>query len=65
MPAQKPYLTQEDVQKILTTEFALEEAHTNGWIKSKNGEWYDGEGNFRGYEWYCIDSKQKKIISTR
>lgn len=55
----------EDVQKILTTEFTLEEAKNYGWIKSKSSCWFDTDGNFKGYEWYCIDSKQKKILSTR
>ena len=54
-----------DVQKILTTEFTLEEANKHGWIKSEKSAWYDSDGNFKGYEWYCIDSKQKKILSSQ
>lgn len=64
-PADQIKKDAEDVQKILTTEFTLDEAKNNGWIRSKSSSWYDNEGNFKGYEWYCIDSKQKKILSTR
>lgn len=64
-PADQVKKDAEDVQKILTTEFTLDEAKNNGWVRSKSLSWYDSEGNFKGYEWYCIDSKQKKILSTR
>jgi hypothetical protein len=53
----------EDVEKILTTEFTLEEAATYGWIRSKNGEWHDSESKCKGYEWHCLKSGRKKIIS--
>jgi hypothetical protein len=53
----------EDVEKILTAEFTLEEAATYGWIRSENGEWYDSESKCKGYEWHCVKSGNKKIIS--
>lgn len=53
----------QDVEKILTTEFTLEEAATYGWVRSENGEWHDSESKCKGYEWHCLKSGIKKIIS--
>lgn len=55
----------EEVEKILTTEFTLEEAAQHNWIKGKNNSWYNSDGVLVGYEWYCVNSKSKKILSTR
>lgn len=55
----------EEVEKVLTTEFTLEEAAQHNWIKGKDNSWYNSDGVLVGYEWYCVNSKSKKILSTR
>jgi hypothetical protein len=54
----------EEVEKILTTEFTLEEAVNNNWIKNK-GRWYNSDGLLVGYEWYNVNSQKTTILSTR
>ena len=53
-----------EVEKILTTEFTLEEAATHNWIRNKN-RWYNAEGQLVGYEWYNVDSHKTTILSVR
>ncbi len=53
-----------EVEKILTTEFSLEEAKQNNWIKNKN-RWYNSDGVLVGYEWYNVDSHKTTILSAR
>lgn len=55
----------EEVGKILTTSVSLEEAIKSGWTKNNFNQWYDANGVFKGREWYCIDSRQKKILMNR
>lgn len=54
----------EEVEKILTTEFTLEEAVNNNWIKNKS-RWYNADGLLVGYEWYNINSQKTMILSIR
>lgn len=53
-----------EVEKILTTEFTLEEAANNNWIKNKN-RWYNTDGMLVGYEWYNVNSHKTTILSVR
>lgn len=53
-----------EVEKILTTEFTLEEAHKNNWIKNKN-RWYNTDGLLVGYEWFNVNSHITTILSVR
>lgn len=54
----------EEVEKILTTEFTLDEAATHNWIRNKN-RWYNADGQLVGYEWYNVDSHKTTILSVR
>lgn len=53
-----------EIQKILTTEFTLEEATSNNWIRNKN-RWYNADGQLVGYEWYNVNSHKTTILSVR
>lgn len=53
-----------EIEKILTTEFTLEEAVGNNWIKNKN-RWYDSDGILVGHEWYNVNSHTTTILSIR
>lgn len=53
-----------EVEKILTTEFTLEEAKANNWIRNKN-RWYNADGQLVGYEWYNVNEQKTTILSTR
>jgi hypothetical protein len=53
-----------EVEKILTTEFSLEEAKQNNWIRNKS-RWYNSDGVLVGYEWYNVDSHKTTILSAR
>lgn len=53
-----------EIQKILTTEFTLEEATSNNWIRNKN-RWYNADGQLVGYEWYNVNSHKTTILSAR
>lgn len=53
-----------EVEKILTTEFTLEEAAANNWIRNKN-RWYNTDGQLVGREWYNVNSHKTTILSTR
>lgn len=55
----------DEVEKILTTEFTLEEAAQHNWVRGEGNSWYNSEGALVGYEWYCLNSKTKKILSSR
>jgi hypothetical protein len=61
-PEQKAQDAQE-VNKILTTEFTLDEAKEYGWIRDQNNKWYNSDGVLKGREWYCVESHQRKILS--
>lgn len=54
----------QEVKKILTTEFTLEEAVTNNWVCNKN-RWYDSDGKLMGCEWYNVNLKKTIILSVR
>lgn len=51
-----------EIEKILTTEFTLEEAASNNWIRSKN-RWYNADSQLVGYEWYNVNSHKTTILS--
>jgi hypothetical protein len=53
-----------EIEKILTTEFTLEEAATHNWIKNKN-KWYNSDGKLVGYQWYNVNSQKTTILSVR
>lgn len=53
-----------EIEKILTTEFTLEEATSNNWIRNKN-RWYNADGQLVGYEWYNVNSHKTTILSVR
>ena len=53
-----------EIEKILTTEFTLEEAASNNWIRSKN-RWYNADSQLVGYEWYNVNSHKTTILSVR
>ena len=55
----------DEVEKILTTEFTLEEAAQHNWVRGEGNSWYNSDGALVGYEWYCLNSKSKKILSSR
>ena len=62
-PEQKDQDSKE-IEKILTTEFTLEEATNNNWIRNKN-RWYNADGQLVGYEWYNVNSHKTTILSVR
>ena len=46
----------DDIEKILRTEYTLEEAKSYGFYQKKN-TWYDSDGNVVGKLWY-VDGKK-------
>lgn len=53
-----------EIEKILTTEFTLEEAATNNWVCNQK-RWYDSDGRLVGYQWYNVDNHKTTILSVR
>lgn len=53
-----------EIEKILTTEFSLDEAVSNNWIKNKT-RWYNSDGILVGQEWYNVDRHTTTILSVR
>lgn len=53
-----------EIEKILTTEFTLEEAVTNNWVCHQK-RWYDSDGRLVGHQWYNVDNHKTTILSVR
>jgi hypothetical protein len=53
-----------EIEKILTTEFSLDEAVLHNWVRDKN-RWYNSDGILVGHEWYNVDRHTTTILSVR